>query len=128
MDETRVVVQHGAEIELRVDPRIAPAVLRHLIGATPMDQEVDALPLPEAPFWRRAAVRSLRWYRSGLGIRLKHRCVLEPSCSRYAELAFRQRGPVAALALTIRRLWKCRPSHGGVGIPAAERKIHALHR
>ncbi|WP_375445142.1 membrane protein insertion efficiency factor YidD [uncultured Fibrella sp.] len=59
----------------------------------------------------------LRWYRLRISPRLGQRCVYEPSCSRYAELAFRKHGFYTGLSLTINRLKRCKPGLGGTDIP-----------
>ena len=68
-------------------------------------------------FWLRAMILVLRWYRVRIGSQLGQRCVFEPSCSRYAELAFRERGLVFGSVLVVRRLSRCRPGQGGVDLP-----------
>src|SRR5258708_2895805 len=103
----------GVTIECHVDETLAPSVLRAFTGATPLDSQVDQLVVPEQPLWLSAAIRGLRWYRAGIAPHLGQRCVFEPSCSRYAELAFRHRGPIGGLWLVVRRLSRCRPGRGG---------------
>lgn len=117
MNASRIVHHNGHTIELRVDDRLAPAVLRRFVGSTPLDDDIDALPLPHRPASTRAAVRAVRWYRVRMGRRLGNRCVFEPSCSRYAELALRRYGVFKGIGLTVSRLWRCRPGLGGVDIP-----------
>lgn len=107
----------GATYECHIDEWMLPAVVRTLAGRTDHDCSVDRLPLPVGSLWRTLSVRALRWYRSRLGSRLGHRCVLDPSCSRYAELAVRSYGPSVAGALTLRRLLRCKPGVGGVDFP-----------
>ncbi len=104
-------------IELRVDPRLAPTVLRAFAGTTPTDAEVDALPLPGTLSLVGIAVRVLRWYRMKVSVRLGQRCVLEPTCSRYAELAFRRHGLLKGVRMTVIRLRRCRAGNGGINIP-----------
>jgi putative component of membrane protein insertase Oxa1/YidC/SpoIIIJ protein YidD len=113
----RIIELDGATIEFRVDEVLVPSVLRAFAGTTPLDAEVDSLPIPDLPRWRGIAVRFLRWYRTSVGPRLGHRCVFEPSCSRFAELAIRREGPMQALWLVLRRLAHCRPGAGGIDLP-----------
>lgn len=115
--KSRFIEFDGIVIECRADETLVPSVLRALTGATPLDAEVDSLGMPERPRWLGAAIRALRWYRSRIASRLGQRCVFEPSCSRYAELALRRRGVIQGFCLTLRRLWRCRPGLGGVDLP-----------
>jgi len=108
---------NGATFECCVDPALLPAIQRTLGGTTPTDQLVDAMPVPSHPIWLALVVRLLRWYRRRLSPRMGNRCVFEPSCSRYAELAFRRHGFIKGPALTIGRLVRCHPGSGGVDIP-----------
>jgi len=117
VDERRIVEINGMTIEFRGDEVLGAAALRAFVGVTPLDAEVDALPLPVGPYWLRFCIQMLRWYRSRISLRLGQRCVFEPSCSRYAELAFRRRGFFIGNLLTLRRLCRCRPGAGGVDVP-----------
>ena len=103
-------------IELDVPEHLRPITMRAL-GMTPnLDAAVDGLPAFAGPFHRRLAVRTLRYYRSRIAPRFGSRCVFEPSCSRYGELAIRRFGIFRAVWLTSRRLWRCRPGRGGVDL------------
>lgn len=104
-------------IECRVDASLMPAIKRVFTGTTPCDSEIDALPLPQRPIWLSLVVRTLRWYRSTVASRLGNRCVFEPSCSHYSELAFRKYGFRRGLTLTVRRLYSCRSGSGGLDLP-----------
>ncbi len=117
MRDTRTIQIGQVVIECRTDPALAPSVLRAFAGATPLDAEVDRLLVPEGPRWLRAAVLILRSYRERVAPRLGQRCVFEPSCSRYAELALRRYGTFRGLLLVARRLSRCRPGRGGVDLP-----------
>lgn len=110
----------GVVYECNVDPKLAPSIERQLAGKTKRDREVDALELPRST-WRRAVVRLLRWYRRKCSPRLGHRCVFDPSCSRYAEIVFRELNPLRATAMTIARLLRCRPGAGGADVPRQDR-------
>jgi putative component of membrane protein insertase Oxa1/YidC/SpoIIIJ protein YidD len=114
---SRTVHLNGVDIELRMPESLAPAVLRVFAGITPLDADIDSLPLPSSPAWRRWCVRSLRWYRQSISPRLGHRCVFEPSCSRYSELAFRNNGLLRGVFLTLHRLSRCRPGAGERDMP-----------
>ena len=117
MDSPCIVRIEGAEIELRVESSLAPSVIRAFAGVTPMDAEVDALSIPTKPIWLRICIQSLRWYREIRSHQISQRCVFDPSCSRYAELAFRHRGFSKGVLATLGRLHRCRPGAGGVDIP-----------
>ena len=103
--------------ECRVDASLMPGVRRVFTGTTPWDMEIDGLPIPQRPIWLVLVVKGLRWYRRIIAPRLGHRCVFEPSCSRYSELAFRKYGVLRGVTLTVRRLYRCRPGFGGLDMP-----------
>jgi len=115
--QVRVLEIGDIVIECRIDAELTPSALRAFAGTTPLDSEVDQMSVPAGPSWLRLAVLALRWYRTQLGPRLGQRCVFEPSCSRYAELALRRRGFLLGSTLTVRRLARCRPGNGGVDCP-----------
>ncbi|QMW02501.1 membrane protein insertion efficiency factor YidD [Spirosoma foliorum] len=114
---SRTVKVNGIEAHLNLDPALQATVLRALTGTTPLDIEVDALSLPIKPYWLKLCIRLLKWYRLKLSPKLGQRCVYEPSCSRYSELAFRKHGFLKGVAFTTKRLHRCRPSNGGIDLP-----------
>lgn len=116
-EERRIVEFDGATIECRMDDALIPSVLRAFAGATPGDAEIDSLRVPRRPVWLASTIRSLRWYRARVAPHLGQRCVFEPTCSRYTELVLRDLGFLRGLALSIRRLARCRPGSGGVDLP-----------
>jgi putative component of membrane protein insertase Oxa1/YidC/SpoIIIJ protein YidD len=105
------------EIRLAVDDFMTASVLRAFAGATPLDAEIDCQPLPSRPGWLRYSLMSLRWYRRVRPVSIGQRCVFDPSCSRYAELALRKRGALKGLAAIIGRLHRCKPGNGGTDLP-----------
>jgi putative membrane protein insertion efficiency factor len=115
--EERKVQVNGDTYELAVGSEWQPFLQRVLTGATEIDREIDALPIPREPFRLRLAIKALRWYRAALSPRLGHRCVFEPSCSRYSELAIRDSGLFHGMVRTVRRLRRCRPGAGGFDLP-----------
>ncbi len=118
MDEKGQIIKiDGAEIELRMETSLAPSALRAFLGATPMDAEIDAMPVPNKPLWLWTCVFLLRWYRRVRPQYIGHRCVFDPSCSRYSELSFRQHGLVMGSILTMKRLRRCKPGSGGIDVP-----------
>lgn len=116
----RIIELNGVTIECRVDDTMLPSVLRAFAGRTQLDAEVDLLPNPSGSGPRALAVRLLRWYRARVGPRLGHRCVLDPSCSRFTELAVRQAGIVRGSWRALQRLVRCKPGHVGVDLADAQ--------
>lgn len=104
------------DIELKVDEILRPSLERKLTGSTKLDREVDALALPKDLSLTKIAVVILRFYRKVRPIWISNRCVFEPSCSRYSELAIRERGIFKGIFLTLKRLLRCRPGSGGLDI------------
>jgi uncharacterized protein len=62
---------------------------------------------------RRSIVALIRLYQRHLSKRLERKCMLEPSCSRYAELAIARNGLLRGSSETWRRLRRCRPENEG---------------
>lgn len=117
MENNKKITINGIEIELRMDASLAPSALRAFAGMTPMDAEVDALAVPEKPLWLQTFIRLLRCYRRVRPLHVGHRCVFDPSCSRYSELAFRRHGFLNGGLATLKRLKRCKPGAGGVDVP-----------
>ncbi len=108
---------NGNTCECNVDSSLMPTIERLLKGTTDTDETIQALNIPQRPIWLFLVVKMLRWYRRNISPKLGNRCVFEPSCSHYAELAFRQKGFINGLILTLKRLFRCRPGRGGVDLP-----------
>ncbi len=118
MSETMKKIDvNGNTYECNVNPSLMPTIERMLKGTTDSDDAIQALSIPNRPIWLWIVVNALRWYRQGISPRLGNRCVFEPSCSHYAELAFRKKGFSHGLTLTIKRLYRCRPGVGGIDLP-----------
>ena len=109
--------QDDPKIDIRADAALIPTVMRAIAGKTVRDAEVDAQPLPSSPFWLYLCVRLLRLDRRLRPRSIGQRCVCDPSCSRYAELAFRNLGLAAGFTTTLKRLHRCKPKRGGVDLP-----------
>ncbi|WP_078118582.1 membrane protein insertion efficiency factor YidD [Thiosocius teredinicola] len=107
----------GNTYDCQVEPHQLPTIERLLRGKTDGDEKIAALPVPSRPFWLRLTVISLRWYGRRISPKLGSRCVFEPSCSHYSELAFRKRGFFKGVWLTAKRLRRCRPGSGGIDLP-----------
>lgn len=116
-NETYQIEFDDAVFECHVDAALMPGIRRALTGTTPMDSEIDQLPIPQKPFWLFLVTKAVRWYRYRISPHLGNRCVFEPSCSHYAEMALRKYGLVNGCSRTVRRLYRCRPGAGGVDIP-----------
>jgi uncharacterized protein len=117
MDDGQTIILDGIQVELRVPDDLALSALRGLFGATSRDAEIDALELPVRPIWLWMIISLLRLYRRLRPPSIGNRCVFDPSCSRYSEMAYRQYGFIKGTVLTFRRLQRCKPSNGGVDIP-----------
>jgi putative membrane protein insertion efficiency factor len=116
-EKLHIIEVEGVTFECRVDSSLVPGLRRILTGTTPYDAEIDALAIPEHPIWLAAMIQTLRWYRRHISPHFGNRCVFEPSCSHYSELAFRKHGFFRGFILTIQRLCRCRPGTGGVDLP-----------
>jgi hypothetical protein len=62
---------------------------------------------------RGSALAALKAYRYAVSPLLGPCCRFVPSCSHYAEQAIRQYGVIRGGYLTLRRLLRCHPWHGG---------------
>ncbi|WP_091640459.1 membrane protein insertion efficiency factor YidD [Aquisalimonas asiatica] len=102
------------KFEFAVDESVRPTVERKLTGTTPGDERISALPLPSGSRLVRWSIIVLRFYRKLAPRSLRNKCVFEPSCSHYSELAFRQKGFWLGLRLTYKRLVRCRAGAGGI--------------
>ena len=105
------------QIHLCVDAVLVPGALRAFAGRTPLDAGIDALAIPQGPWWLNRVVHALRWYRRVRPRSMSCRCVFDPSCSRYAEMAYRKHGLLSGTVRTLRRLNRCRPGAGGADHP-----------
>jgi putative membrane protein insertion efficiency factor len=113
MDAKKIEI-NGNSFELDVDPKDAVIIERHFSRYTVRDMQIRKLPVPEKPLWLNLIVRLIRFYQKYISHRLGNRCVFDPSCSHYAESAFRQNGFFKGIKQTIKRLNKCRPQNGGI--------------
>lgn len=108
--------------EFEVDEKLRPTIERKLTGTTAMDTEVSNLSLPDE-FHLRFIVTLLRIYRKLAPKTIRCRCVFDPSCSHYSELAFRQYGLLTGAKLTYSRLARCKPGAGGVDLLSAKHGV-----
>jgi putative component of membrane protein insertase Oxa1/YidC/SpoIIIJ protein YidD len=110
-------IEHDAILQLEVPDVLRASATRALAGRTALDKQVDDLVCPSNPTWLRASIAALRWYRSVRPQWISQRCVWDPSCSRYAELALRRRGLLRGVVAVVSRLSRCRPGRGGTDNP-----------
>jgi len=104
------------DLDLNVEEYLRPSLERQLTGTTKTDTEIHALPIPNKPIVIKLAVLVLRYYRKYRPTFIGNRCVFEPSCSHYSELAIRENGLLIGLWLTVKRLLRCRPGVGGLDL------------
>ena len=109
--------------EFDVDEKLRPAVERTMTGTTVLDSKIAALPLPANAPLKKIVVIMLRKYRMLVPFALRNRCVFEPSCSHYSELAVRQHGVLRGFLLTINRLNKCKCGNGGIDLTNLDKEI-----
>lgn len=102
--------------EFNVDEKMRPSVERTLTGTTKIDSEISSLPMPDEGLGKKSAVLLLRIYRRFAPSALRSKCVFDPSCSHYSELAYRQHDLFTATKMTCKRLARCKPGAGGVDL------------
>lgn len=109
-----------AHLDLDVPEELRPSTLRKLGIRPELDRRIDAIPSLQGWGISQAAVALLRLYRRVRPEAVGNRCVYEPSCSRYSELAFRTKPALTAFHLTLRRLHRCKPGNGGTDLSELE--------
>jgi len=100
--------------ELNVQPEDAVFIQRQFLGKTAKDIEIENMPAPSKPVWLYVVVSVIRYYQKRISKKLGNRCVFDPSCSHFAESAFRKKGLIKGMILTTKRLFSCRPENGGI--------------
>ena len=105
------------------DDRVAPvlecdelpsaAELRQAVRTRRPRQRLATEPPPPVGPLARAAIGLIHIYQRHLSMRLARTCLLEPSCSRYAELAIAHQGLFKGSIAAWRRLRRCRPENEG---------------
>jgi len=111
---------HISEIDLDIPETLRPSTLRRLGVKPALDAKIDQAPKLGLTHRAFLPVTMLRLYRRVRPDFIGNRCVFEPSCSRYSELAFRTKPFFTALHLTLRRLHKCKPDQGGTDLSDLE--------
>lgn len=104
----------GNQFELNVHPKDATVVERHFSKYIALDLAIRNLPIPAKPIWLYSIIRLIRMYQRHISPKLGNPCVFNPRCSHYSEAAFRQKGFVKGMKLTLKRLYRCRPKNGGI--------------
>jgi uncharacterized protein len=100
--------------EFEVDETLRPSVERKLTGTTKIDAEISCRDLPSRPITVKVGIILLRLYRKLAPRSVRCRCVFDPSCSHYSELALKEHGFLKGVKLTAKRLARCKPGAGGV--------------
>ena len=114
MNKTENVEFRKDSFEINADEKDSVLIQRHFTKHTKLDLEIQDLSIPKKPIWLNLTVRMIRFYQNNISEKLGNRCVLDPSCSRYSELAFREKGFFKGMTLTVNRLKRCRPENGGI--------------
>lgn len=114
MDKVKEIEIGEDLFEISASEKDSVIIQRHFCKHTKLDLEIQSLPIPGKPIWLNLVVRMLRYYQNNISKKIGNRCVFDPSCSRYSELAFREKGFFKGMVLTIDRLKRCRPENGGV--------------
>jgi len=109
--------------EFNVDPKLKPTIERKLTGTTTSDVLISQLGTRTLPMSVRLSVSILRLYRLVTPRRIRNRCVFEPSCSHYSELAIRQHGVKTGLYLSASRLKRCNANSGGIDFKGLNKEI-----
>ncbi len=88
METSKIFEVNGDTFEINVDPKNAIIVQRYFSKYTRRDKEIRSLSIPSKPVWLNLVVRIIRFYQNDISHKLGNRCVFDPSCSHYSELAF----------------------------------------
>lgn len=109
--------------EFNVDEKLRPSVERTMTGTTLLDSKIDSLPLPSKSYFKKIAILMLRLYRKLTPFSIRNRCVFDPSCSHYSELAIREHGVIKGAILTSKRLHNCKSGNGGIDLSNINKEI-----
>lgn len=90
-----------------------PEKLRKAVRQARPRQVLSVEPVSNVNWLRQLVIALIHLYQRHLSVRLTRRCVLEPSCSRYAELAIAQNGLRRGFIETWHRLHRCMPENEG---------------
>lgn len=117
METTQPIETTNGLFEIQAEAKDTPIIERHFCGHTKRDMAIKALPIPRKPLWLNGVIKLIRLYQHRFAHKLGNRCVFDPSCSHYAEMAFRKNGFWKGGKQTIQRLLRCKPGHGGIDEP-----------
>jgi len=109
--------------DFNVEEKLRPSVERTLTGTTALDTKIASLPIPKEGRLIKWSVLILRKYRRIAPHSLRCRCVFEPSCSHYSELAVRQHGILLGIKYTVSRLRRCNRKNGGKDLTNLNKEI-----
>ncbi len=101
-------------LEINASEIDAIIIQRQFCKHTKLDLEIQNLEIKTSPLWLWMIIKAIRFYQKHISPKLGNRCVFDPSCSRYSELAFKKKGFIQGLILTLNRLKRCRPENGGI--------------
>lgn len=110
----KLLIDDFDSVQITANPKDAVIIYRQIAGKTKRDASIESMQTHGMVVWLRLVVGLIRFYQQRISKRLGNRCVFDPSCSHYAELAFRKKGFVRGVLLTMNRLCRCRPENGGV--------------
>jgi hypothetical protein len=85
--------------EINANEKDLIIIQRHLTKHTARDFEIQNLPIPQKPVWLQITIRLIRMYQKRISPALGNRCVFDPSCSRYSEMAFRKKETILTLQM-----------------------------
>ncbi len=114
MLKNNIEILQGDKIEFNVNEKDAIFIQRQFSGKTQRDIEIEKLEIPNRPILVFFAIKLIRFYQKKISKKLGNRCVFDPSCSHYSEMAFRKKGIFKGSLFTIKRLYRCRPKNGGI--------------
>jgi putative membrane protein insertion efficiency factor len=111
--DNKNLMEIDAPLVFEGDALPPPAELRRALRTARPRQRLMVEPPAKVGRLRRAAIALIGLYQRFISVRSSRRCVLEPSCSRYAELAIARNGVIAGVIETWHRLHRCRPENEG---------------
>ena len=114
MNGTKNIKIDNDTFDIAANEKDSIIIQRHFARHTKLDLEIQNLPIPGKPIWLHFIIRIIRFYQNFISEKLGNRCVFDPSCSRYSEMAFRNKGFLKGMFLAINRLKRCRPENGGI--------------
>ena len=108
-------IQVGTDtFEFDVNESDSIIIQRYFTKYTNRDLDIQNQPVPNNPLWLKYVITLIRLYQKNISQKIGNRCVFDPSCSHYSEMAFRKNGFIKGIVLTVKRLRKCKAANGGV--------------